>query len=589
MADKILFVVPPNITFEDFVTPPSNISTITLKNTDGRMFGSVITDIPLGIISLSAYVKAYVPVEVMAVDYNVELTKEPSFDFSSFQDYFRQSLTRQTFQDFAPTVVCISAQFTPAYQSVIDLAEISREAFAGAQILVGGNLPTAMYKDFLADSPAIDAVCYGEGELPLVDLLKVPLEDRARVLAENNSWVTRDKLKTVTGDACGTFTKAFIENLDEIPFLDYDILDLEGYKANPTLARYSVTEVGKEGMPIMTSRGCPFRCTFCASHNAHGREMRYYSVERVKEDLHRLIDKYKVTSLIVQDDHFMGGRERPYQIVEAVRELGVSIFFQNALAIYALDRRFLELLKSAGVNEVVLPIESGSERVLRDVMKKPLKLSLVNKVTADCRDIGLYTDCNIILGMPGETKQDIADAREYLKTIYGDWFRVFVATPIPGSEMYEQAMAKNLFKVSPLKANYKRAVLETEHMTAEDVQQTTYLMNIELNFVFNSNMRLGRWDVALDSFEGVLRVKPDHALAFYYGAICLDRLGRTAEADKYFAEAVACLDANPHWNRFVEEFSIPIGSGRYALDPALLATPAPAQTPQFPSCLPGKF
>lgn len=553
--EKILFIVPPNITFEDFTSPPDNISTITLNN-GGKLFGSVITDIPLGIISLSAYLKAHLPIETMAVDYNVELNKEACFNFESFRDYFAQSLQLQKFTDFDPSFIAISAQFTPAYTSVIDLAEVSRALFPLATILVGGNLPTAMYKDFLDDSPAIDAICYGEGELPLLAYLQAPAADRAKVLAENTAWITREKLLADTG--CGTFTHAFIDNLDEIPFLDYDILDLPGYEINPTLARYSVTEVGSKGMPIMTSRGCPFKCTFCASHNAHGRKMRYYSTERVKEDIYRLVAKYKVPSLIVQDDHFMGGKERPYEIVKVIRDVGVSIFFQNALAIYALDRPFLELLKSAGVNELVLPVESGSERVLKDIMRKPLKLSIVNRVVADCREIGLYTDCNIILGMPGETKADIEDSRRYLKTIYGDWFRVFVATPIPGSEMYTQAKEKNYFKISPLKANYKRAVLETEEMTAEEVQKMTYLMNIELNFVYNANMRLARWDVALDGFEGVLRVKPDHALAYYYAAVCLQNMGQAQKAEEYFNQASDLVEENPYWNEYIELFAIPL-------------------------------
>ncbi len=553
--EKILFIVPPNITFEDFTSPPDNISTITLNN-GGKLFGSVITDIPLGIISLSAYLKAHLPIETMAVDYNVELNKESFFDAASFRDYFDASLKQARFVDFEPTIVAISAQFTPAYTSVIDLAEACRVIFPTSTILVGGNLPTAMYQDFLDDAPAIDAVCFGEGELPLVAFLKATPEERPAVLANNVSWITREKLQSAVG--CGAFKHSFIENLDEIPFLDYDILDLPGYQINPTLARYSVTEVGAKGMPIMTSRGCPFKCTFCASHNAHGRDMRYYSVERVKEDIHRLVNKYQVPSLIVQDDHFMGGKDRPYEIVRTIRDVGVSIFFQNALAIYALDRPFLELLKSAGVNELVLPIESGSEHVLRDVMRKPLKLSSVNRVVADCREIGLYTDCNIILGMPGETKADIEESRRYLKTIYGDWFRVFVATPIPGSAMYEEAKAKKLFKITPLKANYKRAVLETDEMTAEYVQKMTYLMNIELNFVYNSNMRLARWDVALDGFEGVLRVKPDHALAYYYAAVCLENLGQTEKAHRYFDKASDIVNENPYWNEYIDMFDIPL-------------------------------
>ena len=159
----------------------------------------------------------------------------------------------------------------------------------------------------------------------------------------------------------------FIENLDEIPFLDYEMLNLKGYKLNPTSSRYAVSDnymtnldddeelekaIGKNvdsempySMPIMTSRGCPFKCTFCASHKAHGRDMRYNSVERVSEDIALMKEKYGILGIVIQDDHFMGGKRRPYDVVKAIRKYDLTMFFQNALAIYALDYEFLKLLK----------------------------------------------------------------------------------------------------------------------------------------------------------------------------------------------------------------------------------------------------
>ena len=110
-------------------------------------------------------------------------------------------------------------------------------------------------------------------------------------------------------------------------------------------------------MPIMTSRGCPFKCTFCASHAAHGRAMRYHSVERVIADVCRMIREFEITGVVIQDDHFMAGKQRPYEIVEKLGELKQEMFFQNALAIYALAPDFLKLLKASGVNELVLPVE----------------------------------------------------------------------------------------------------------------------------------------------------------------------------------------------------------------------------------------
>jgi radical SAM superfamily enzyme YgiQ (UPF0313 family) len=267
-----------------------------------------------------------------------------------------------------------------------------------------------------------------------------------------------------------------------------------------------------------------------------------------------MVEKYKIDGVVIQDDHFMAGKYRPYKIVKEIGEKNLGMFFQNALAIYALDYEFLKLLKDSGVNSLVLPIESGSSRVLKDLMKKPLRLEIVPRVMKDCRDAGIFTDCNIILGMPGETLGDIEDARSFLKTIYADWFRVFVATPIPGSDMYKQCHAENLFDITPLKANYKRAVLATEFLKPEDVQKMTYLMNIELNFVHNSNVRLGNYQIALESFLNVINVKPDHCLAHYYASICYEKLGNNKLHEYHIDLAIEYRDE--FWEYFINEFKI---------------------------------
>lgn len=286
--------------------------------------------------------------------------------------------------------------------------------------------------------------------------------------------------------------------------------------------------------------------------------MRYYSVGRVTADLDELVERYRTTAIIVQDDHFMGGHNRPYRIVEAARDRRLAIFFQNALAIYALERPFLELLKSAGVDELVLPIESGSARVLREVMRKPLKLGIVRRVANDCRDIGIFTDCNIIIGMPGETLADIEETRRFLRTIDGDWFRVFIATPIPGSDMYTECVDNGYFALDPLKANYKRAVVQTGDWSADLIQRVSYAINLELNFVHNANMRLSRYDVALASFEKTLAARPDHAIAHYYAGKCCSYLGDTEKAGRHFAEARHYATGSAFWKYYIDMFAIPL-------------------------------
>ena len=126
--------------------------------------------------------------------------------------------------------------------------------------------------------------------------------------------------------------------------------------------------------------------------------------------------------------------------------------------------------------------------------------------------------------------------------------------------MHKQCESEKLFEVTPLKANYKRAVVATKHLSPADVQYYTYLMNIELNFVHNSNVRLGNYRIALESFLNVISVKPDHAIAHHYAARCYEYLGSLQQAAAHDKLAARYVQESRFWDTFIEEFSIPIAA-----------------------------
>lgn len=547
---RILFIIPPNLTFEDYVDPPS--ASRQVKKADGRSYGNLATDMPLGVLSMSAYAKKhYLSVHTELIDFNVELNRTDNFVFNSYYDYFRYYLA-QRLCEHQPDIIGISSLFTPSFFSLLDLAHCCRECFPNAIIIGGGSVPSNMYTDIFAHCDAFDGLCYGEGEKPLLALIEAT--DKRQSLQQGLAWITHEKL-----EAGSAFEHDFIENLDEIPFYDYDICDLAQYGINPAMTAYAaVKEKSSNHFQVMTSRGCPFKCTFCASHKVHGRKMRYYSLERVQEDFSRLRDFYGADTLVFQDDHFMGDKQRALDIVNMVHDLGMTAVFQNGLALYALDRKMLEVLKCAGVNHLVLAVESGSERVLRHVMHKPLKLSIAQRVANDCRELGIYASVNILIGMPGETKQDIENAREFLKTVDANWFIILCASPLVGSEMYAICEDKGYLKDNYLGADYRRAVVETEDFTAAYIQETLYDLNIELNFVHNADVRLGYYAVALQGFENAIRAKNDHAIAYYFAAQCLDKLGEVGKAAQYTKQAMHIVQENPFWRGYFEKFDLPI-------------------------------
>lgn len=546
---KILFLVPPNIGFSEFVSPPANVK--VQQKGSGRAFGSVVTDMPLGILSLAAFLKKNMEVQVRAIDFNVELNKIDRFDWSSFRDYFRNVLSAEIAQH-RPDVIGISALFSTAFNSLIDLSEVSRELCPEAFVIAGGNVPSVSYREVFGATGALDAVCHGEGELPLLELLTAA---DMREHAENSpTWITANKLGKQT-----VFEHRFIEDLDDIPF-DCSIIRQDDYELNPTIRAYSSVKSKGKSFNMMTSRGCPFKCIFCASHRTHGREMRYHSLERVKEDILRVKDEFGIKVITFEDDHFMGDKQRAYEIVKFVGEQGLTAFFPNSLALYALNREMLVALKEAGVEQLILAVESGSDYVLKNVMKKPLKLDIVRRVSKDCREIGIYTDCNILIGLPGERKSDIEDSRQFLRTVGANWFRINVATPLLGSEMHDICEEKSYFKGLVIESNYKKAIVGTEDFDPQYIQEVTYDLNIELNFVYNADMALGDYEMALKGFENAIRAKPDHALALYYSSLCHRHLGNEEQANRHLEQAKEAYPSSPLWEKYAKRYNIPLAT-----------------------------
>lgn len=544
--DKILFIVPPNIKYDDFVNPDYNAQIISTKSGN---FGGIRTEMPLGILSMSAYIKKFTQTQTMLVDFNIVLTKLKSFDVSSLGEFFRGFLSMPMLANYAPSIICISTLFSTSYQNMLDIGQCCRDIFPGTFILAGGGVPTNMYNEIFRDSVCFDAVCYGEGEKPLLGFVKA--NNKLGYLEENAAWITRNKIQSGV-----RLQHDFIENLDEIPFYDFELVDPDEYSYNPTISTYRAVYEKERSFPVMTSLGCIHRCIFCSSHTIHGRRMRYYSIPRVREDLKRLRDEYGAKTIVFQDDHFLANKQRAIDIIAIIKELQITAFFQNALALYALDRKTLETLKSAGINLLVLSVESGSNRILKEVMHKPLNLSIVKQVVDDCRELGIYTDVNVMIGLPGETKQDIEDARSFLKTLNVNWFRISVAAPLVGSEMLSICLKKNYLKGNYLDCDFKSAIVETEEFTAKYIQEMAYTLNLELNFVENSDFRLGNYKRALKGFENAISARNDHAFAYYYAANCYEKLGKLKKAQRYMDNAKMIAKEKPFWRNYADIFNI---------------------------------
>jgi len=543
---KLTFIILPHLKFKDYVDPP--IEHKEVKKKDGKRYGNLITDMPLGPLALSSFLKKNLDIQVKLLDFNVELNRLDTFLYNSYYDYFLEYFKKH--HEYKESdVFGLSCLYSPSYESMIDISTVLKKIFRDSIIMAGGNIPSTMYKSIYEKDNSIDLICYGEAETAMLNYFNS--ENPEKYVEQSNSWITKEKLKNKNFKP----EHDFIQDLDAIPIYDYDLCE-DKYFENPAFTAYGKHQDTKANYHILTSRGCPFFCIFCASHKVHGRKMRYYSLDRVKEDLLHLKEIHGVKTLIIQDDHFMGDKKRALEIVKFIGTLGVKIIFQNSLALYALSREFLEACYDAGMDQLVLSVESGSERVLKEVMKKPLKLKIVEQVIRDCRDIGIYTYCNIVMGLPGETKYDIEDTRKFLKTTYANWFGIFCANPLVGSEMFDICVENDYLKDNWIGSDYKQAVVSTEHWSSDYIQQKAYELNLELNLVFNSDYRLGNYELALDGFERVLRAKKDHAIAYSMASKCLYYLNKKEKAKNYQMKSQKIYTSDKYWMNYMKQFNL---------------------------------
>jgi len=415
---RLFFVIPPYFNASDYLD-------------EDRAAVLPAFTIPYGILSMEAYLTEHCGrlEELGFLDLNVCLKRlvaeRSTVDYNAaFQAELRSAL-----EAFRPDIVGVSALFNSSFGYIQSLVHTVKEFDPEILTLAGGGLPSAAFELMLDRCPDLDAICKGEGEIPLLDLLDA--DDPKQVLAEHRSWIDRSGVQR--GKLPG---HTFIDDLDDIPAMNYDALNLDHYNSRGIDKRY-VDQANRREMAIHTSRGCPFLCVFCSNPALHGRAVRFMSVDRVIEDVTRMRDEFGLTVLMIEDDHFFHNQKRAKALLARLSELGIRCEFPNGVAVYAIDEEVAELFARAGVSAVALAVESGSDYVLNRIIKKPLRKKGIRPAVEALRKFDVRSHVFIVTGLPGEQDEHRQETVEMLLDNGFDWVHVYLAMPIFGSRLYE--------------------------------------------------------------------------------------------------------------------------------------------------------
>lgn len=330
-----------------------------------------------------------------------------------------------------PDIIGLSC-FTPDAHLLHALSLALRNAGFTGKIIAGGPHPTADPKDALKTWD-IDYAVIGEGENTFVELLNKIEKHECTDTLPGIAFRKNGEIKIIE-------KRDFIIDPDSIPFPAWDLIEFEEY-----FKYFSNAPLGKRRyMQIMTSRGCPYRCTYC--HNIFGKTLRTRSVKNLLDEIKILYNRYNISEFEIMDDVFNFDIKRANEILDGIISLGLNLKFSfpNGLRGDRLPAELIQKMKRAGTYFAGIAIETASPR-LQMLIKKNLKLDRVKESITNLKKAGIYTNGFLMFGFPTETTQEMKETFHFARGSDIDIAQVFVLNPFPGSEVYSQIFSQDGF------------------------------------------------------------------------------------------------------------------------------------------------
>lgn len=354
------------------------------------------------------------------------------------------------------TVVGINSNFTPQTRMAFEVAQAAKAVSRDTLVVAGGVNARALANRFLG-SGVVDAVCLTEGERIFPALVRAwekrrSLSDVSGIMFSPNGDIVTNKVRP--GDT--------VQNLDELPFPLWHKLPFAHYDriASP---HGVIADRGKRSGWFQSSRGCWAECLYChisfekqlGAEAGNIGKLRFKSVERVKEEIIRL-QGLGVTRLFCEDDTLFAKKARIVELFSWIKGRGLTLadvngvnlvhFLTNVHGTLVIARDFMELLKAAGFDQIVFPVESASQRIIDTYATGKLNHSTLDvcELVRTAREVGITCPINMMIGFPDETEAEMRASIELGKRLVeagAAYCTFFIPIPFPGCMLYEYALA----------------------------------------------------------------------------------------------------------------------------------------------------
>jgi len=409
-----------------------------------------------------------------------------------------------------PDYVGISL-LTSEYEEALNRAALLvKQVDAAIVVIAGGVHVTTMPAHVMETSPDIDFCVIGEGEYVLRGLLDhfisgAPLPEAGLAYRAENGVVVQPQ--------------AIVEDLTKLPWPDYELVDFPAYIRQPQRGFTSNQPPAYPYFRMVTTRGCPFGCTFCQVETIAGRRVRTRDPEDVANELAFLKERYGIRSVVFDEDNLlMGENDYARRLFRAMiaRKLDLK-WIASAFAIFLITDDLLKLMKDSGCVGINVAIESGNKRVLQEIVHKPISnLEAIPGIVGKVRGEGIYCIANFIVGFPGETWDEIRETVAFAERCGADYIKIYAAVPLYRTKLYYLARETGSLVCDDAipKVDWRYGQITSDQWTAKDISILRAYEWDRINFAPHKIKRLMEISSATEEELQLMRKRTRDNLVF---------------------------------------------------------------------------
>jgi len=357
-------------------------------------------------------------------------------------------------RDYRPELVIVNTS-TPSIDWDLKVSDCANTVDPDIKTVFFGIHVSALPGEVFKMNTNVRFIANGEPEYVLRDFALAirderPFKDIEGLIYRNNGEIIQNS------------KRAFIEDLDKLPYPAWDLINIEGYRLPITNDPFLL---------VLTGRGCPYPCTFCAAKTFYGAKPRLRSWRKIVSEIKYVMQKYNIRDFLFWSENSISDRKQMYEISKGLIKEVPGVRWVCNGRVDMIDRELLQTMKKAGCWMIGYGIESGEQKIL-DLMKKNIKVEDIRKAVRLTKKEGIEVTGHVIVGYPGETKKDIEKTSELVKQLDLDYIQVYCSVPFPGSDLYREAKDASWIKTNNwFKFEQNFSVMQTPHLSPGEVMQ----------------------------------------------------------------------------------------------------------------------